>query len=79
MESQVILKKPVVKPKIHFQFIDGLRGFGAFWVVLRHSDPDGRISFFRTLATTLPFTATHDSSFRSIESPFLSTLGSLDL
>lgn len=51
MESQVILKNPVVKPKIHFQFIDGLRGFGAFWVVLRHSDPDGRISLF---TSTLP-------------------------
>ncbi|MBE9213309.1 acyltransferase [Plectonema cf. radiosum LEGE 06105] len=51
MKSEIALKTIIEKPKIHFQFIEGLRGFGALWVVLRHSDPDGRISQF---TNTLP-------------------------
>lgn len=47
----VLSNTTVAKPKIHFLFIDGLRGVGAFWVVLYHADPDGRIS---QLTSTLP-------------------------
>jgi len=48
MKSQAVLN---VKPKIHFQFVDGLRGLVALWVVLRHSAPDKYIPQF---ANALP-------------------------
>lgn len=49
MNSQIPLETTQAKPKIHFQFIDALRGFGALWVVFRHSDPDIRISQFTSI------------------------------
>ena len=46
----VLSNTTVKKPKVHFQFIDGLRGIAALWVVLFHAE-DGRIS---QLTGTLP-------------------------
>jgi hypothetical protein len=38
------LPNPVTKPKVHFQFIDALRGIGALWVVLFHSNSGERLT-----------------------------------
>jgi peptidoglycan/LPS O-acetylase OafA/YrhL len=38
------LPNPVTKPKVHFQFIDALRGIGALWVVLFHSNSAERLT-----------------------------------
>ncbi|MUH01188.1 acyltransferase family protein [Scytonema sp. UIC 10036] len=34
----------MIKPKVHFYFVDALRGIAALWVVLSHAALDGRIA-----------------------------------
>ncbi|MBW4570142.1 MAG: acyltransferase [Tolypothrix carrinoi HA7290-LM1] len=43
MNSKISSTTSVAKPKVHFYFIDALRGIAALWVVFYHTDPDVRL------------------------------------
>lgn len=44
MNSKISSQTLVSQPKVHFQFIDALRGIAALWVVLYHTGPDERLT-----------------------------------
>ncbi len=39
----------VIKPKIHFYFVDALRGIASLWVVLFHAHQEGRIDLLTSI------------------------------
>ncbi len=49
MNINVSATTEVVKPKIHFHFVDALRGIASLWVVLFHASLEGKLGLLSSL------------------------------